>query len=117
MSRIDYFDSEGTLRKLVLDGLEKYGERPDDVEKIVIGSPDEYKRDAVETQEAELADLDAYEGDTGYGGEELPDVYVWTAERVYFKTVYDGAEGVKSVPRSPTLEDPDLSRTSAGEDS
>ena len=110
-------DTSATLREFIRGGLDRYGESPEDVVQIVIGSPDELGRGPVETQFSELSSLDEYEGDTGFGGEELPDFYVWTAERVYFKGVYDGSEYINSVPRSATLENPDLSQTPASDDS
>jgi len=39
--------------------------------------------------------------DPGYGGSEGIPFTVWTAKRVYFPAVYDGAEWVASVARFP----------------
>ena len=39
--------------------------------------------------------------DCGYGTSEGVAFTLWTKKRVYFPTVYDGAEGVDSVPRNP----------------
>lgn len=39
--------------------------------------------------------------DSGYGGSEGEPFTVWTHGRVYFPLVYDGAEWVGSVSRSP----------------
>lgn len=41
------------------------------------------------------------EFDSGYGGSRGPDVLAWTATRVYFPVVYDGAEWIGSAPRNP----------------
>ncbi len=49
------------------------------------------------------ADLDQ-EFDPGYGSAEGCPFTVWTAKFVYFPWVYDGAEGVESVPRHPNGE-------------
>lgn len=37
----------------------------------------------------------------GFGGAEGKPFTLWTANRVYFPVVYDGAEWVGSVPRNP----------------
>ena len=42
--------------------------------------------------------------DDGYGGSEGKHFTLWTANRVYFPVVYDGAEWVGSVPRNPNDE-------------
>jgi len=47
-----------------------------------------------------VADLDA-EFDNGYGGINGCPFTVWTASRVYFPVVYDGAESCGSAPRNP----------------
>ena len=39
--------------------------------------------------------------DAGYGSSHGPQFTAWTADRVYFPVVYDGAEWVGSVPRNP----------------
>lgn len=41
------------------------------------------------------------EFDAGYGGTEGCYFTVWTKNRVYFPSCYDGAEGAFSVPRNP----------------
>jgi hypothetical protein len=41
------------------------------------------------------------EFDAGYGGSEGDPFTVWTAKRVYFPAVYDGAEWVAFVSRHP----------------
>lgn len=48
-------------------------------------------------------DLDR-EFDAGFGTSEGKPFTIWTASRVYFPTEYDGAEGVRSVPRNPNGE-------------
>lgn len=40
----------------------------------------------------------------GFGGAEGKPFTLWTHERVYFPTEYDGAEGVASAPRFPNDE-------------
>lgn len=40
----------------------------------------------------------------GYGGPEGCAFTLWTKKRVYFPVMYDGAEWVSSVPRSPCKE-------------
>jgi hypothetical protein len=42
--------------------------------------------------------------DDGFGHPEGEPFTLWTKKRVYFPVVYDGAERVKSVPRSPCAE-------------
>lgn len=42
------------------------------------------------------------EFDPGYGGADGPPVLAWTASRVYFPVMYDGAEWMGSAPRNPT---------------
>ncbi len=42
--------------------------------------------------------------DCGFGGSEGVPFTVWTEARVYFPSVYDGAEGVASAPRHPCRE-------------
>ena len=44
------------------------------------------------------------EFDDGFGCGEGTPFYAWTAQRVYFAVVYDGAEWVGSVPRNPCSE-------------
>jgi len=41
------------------------------------------------------------EFDDGFGGTEGIEFTVWTTNRVYFPTEYDGSEGVASVARNP----------------
>lgn len=42
--------------------------------------------------------------DTGFGGSEGAPFTAWSASRVFFPVVYDGAEWVASVPRNPCSE-------------
>lgn len=44
------------------------------------------------------------EFDDGYGGSEGVPFTLWTKDRVFFPTTYDGAEWVGSVPRHPCEE-------------
>lgn len=44
------------------------------------------------------------EFDNSYGAEEGPPFLAWTATRVFFPVVYDGAEWVGSAPRYPQPE-------------
>ena len=41
--------------------------------------------------------------DSGYGTSRGARFTLWTARRVYFPAVYDGAEWVASVPRNPSV--------------
>lgn len=43
--------------------------------------------------------------DRGFGGAEGVPFTAWSPTRVYFPTEYDGAEGVRSVPRNPCDEE------------
>lgn len=89
-----------TLQELLYRELEKRGEGKEDLITVVVG--DFVGRGATEGEVVEYEELAEYEGDVGYGGENLPRLHAWTEQRVYFKSVYDGAESVKSVPRNPT---------------
>lgn len=42
-----------------------------------------------------------YKYDTGYGGQDCHDVWVWTPTRVLFVHEYDGATWISSAPRAP----------------
>ena len=42
--------------------------------------------------------------DDGYGSTSGKPVLAWTADRVYFPVVYDGAEWMGSAPRNPVPE-------------
>ena len=42
-----------------------------------------------------------FEFDSGYGGEEGYRLYAWTKTKVIIKSVYDGSEAYKVVPRNP----------------
>lgn len=71
-------------RELIVDAMGVYGEDWADVVASTL-SPTE-----------ELTPFD-----TGFGGSEGVPFTVWTAKRVYFPAVYDGAEWVASVSRNP----------------
>lgn len=45
--------------------------------------------------------------DTGFGGSDCYPVWVWTASRVLFVGVYDGATWIEAVPRNPEPAWPD----------
>jgi hypothetical protein len=49
-----------------------------------------------------------YEYDDGYGGSDCHPVYIWTATRVLFVVEYDGATSMASVPRCPTVCEPEM---------
>jgi hypothetical protein len=42
-----------------------------------------------------------YNYDAGYGGQDCHNVYIWTADRVYFIHEYDGSTHLTYVPRHP----------------
>lgn len=90
-----------TLRELVESELEAQDEAAADIEGIAVGPRSSYNDGPTKLVNG-LADLEQYEGSTGYGGQTLPGVRVWTADRVYFKACYDGSEWVASLPRHPT---------------
>lgn len=92
--------SDRTLRELLEHAMEEHNETVYDIEAIVVGAnswgigPETHEIDSVE-------ELEQWSGNTGYGGENLPGIHVWTADRVYLKATYDGSEWVESVPRHP----------------
>lgn len=86
-----------TLRELLERELEKRNESHSDLVQISV--------DRANTGDLSIDDLDAYEGDVGFGGAALPNLFAWSKEYVYFKHVYDGAESVYSVPRWPDSDD------------
>lgn len=99
-------DPEKTLLDLLERELNRQDESIEDIEAITVGAnrhQDEPETHHVDDPEA----LAEWEGYTGHGLPELPNIHVWTEDRVYAKNVYDGAEGIRSVPRDPSLEDPD----------
>ena len=49
-----------------------------------------------------------YDFDRGYGGPECHAIYVWTKDRVFFVSQYDGSTGIESIPRNPTDELPSM---------
>jgi len=86
-----------TLQQLLAVELEAQGEPSDEIEQIRIAGAGQ-----VETPDGTPVtydELNGYAGDAGFGAEQLPRLYAWTATRVYFKSVYDGKEYVDSVPR------------------
>ena len=94
-------NTETTLSDLLDYRLEKNGDTQEDITSVVISKTDwgedsEYYKVNVET-------LNMFEGDSGYGGEEFPDMIAWTDNYVYYKHVYDGSESVKSKPRNPDV--------------
>lgn len=42
-----------------------------------------------------------FEFNNGFGGEEGYRIFAWTPTKVIIKTVYDGAEAYKVIPRNP----------------
>lgn len=76
-----------TWRKLITARMAENGEQWDDV--VSTSAPDG-------TLEEDF--------DDSFGGCEGHPFTVWTKRRVYFPTVYDGAEDVRSVPRDPNEE-------------
>lgn len=93
-----------TLRELVEGEMKRYSESEEDIEKILIGQ-NSWGRGPDTAFVESLSELEKYEGNTGYGGENLPGVHVWTQNRVYLKATYDGSEWVTSVPRNPSNEE------------
>jgi len=69
---------------------EEAKERLDPMEQFTCSSPEEEM---------------AREFDDGYGSGQGAPFHAWTAQRVYFAVVYDGAEWVGSVPRNPCSEE------------
>ena len=76
--------SDCSWRELIEREMERHGECWDDVEDMTL-SAEEVDR----------------KFDGGYGGSEGVPFTLWTANRVYFPGVYDGAEWCESVPRNP----------------
>ena len=86
--------------------MKRQDETREDIEAIVIG-PGHWDSQKETERIEDFEALAKYEGDTGFGLEQLPGFQMWTRERVYVKEVYDGAEAIRSVPRTPTVnEDP-----------
>lgn len=73
-----------TWRKLIGEALTDQGEDWTVVESSTLSQ--------------EQLDVEFYEG---FGGSEGEPFTMWTAKRVYFPVVYDGAEWVSSVSRNP----------------
>jgi hypothetical protein len=51
----------------------------------------------------EAAPLLNYEYDNGFGGADCHEVFAWTASRVILVHEYDGATGLRWVPRNPAV--------------
>lgn len=87
-----------TWRGMISREMESRGESFLDTEKCVVGQPPHVHReeDVIPTEDW----LDR-EFNCGYGSAEGHAFTLWTKNRVYFPTEYDGAEGVASVPRNP----------------
>jgi len=49
----------------------------------------------------EVIDYFDYNFDSGYGGQECHDFYIWTKSKVLFIWEYDGSTYISSVPRNP----------------
>jgi hypothetical protein len=73
-----------TWKSLIIEAMQEQGETWEDV----VGT----------TLTPEERDKEFY---CGFGGSEGCPFTLWTTKRVYFPVVYDGAEWVASVPRSP----------------
>lgn len=91
--------STTTWRAEIASEMEKHGETWEDAVSSVLGPRWRYSDDTA----PEVLSFDT-EFDCGYGGSEGARFTVWTANRVYFPVVYDGAEWCGSVPRNPSTE-------------
>ena len=96
-----------TLQKLVMRELAEHDEIAADIVQITVG-PARYRDEIEHHVVDDFDELAEYEGDTGFGTQNLPAVYVWTDSRVYFKVHYDGSERVESVPRNPSTDEPPM---------
>lgn len=76
-----------TWRKILENVMRHYGESFEDVIATTL-TPEQL--------------IEAF--DNGYGGIEGCSFTLWTKNRVYFPTEYDGAEWAASVPRNPSEE-------------
>lgn len=86
---------------------------PDEtIEAVVIGEGDsKYIPNEIRKKQRKILDevisweiarpLLDYEFDDGFGGQDCNTVFVWTNKRVIFVSEYDGATGLKYVPRNP----------------
>ena len=86
-----------TWRELLTEAMEYHSESWDDVVKVVFGQVHTHYMDDDKPEEASLD----REFDDGYGTAEGGPFTLWTQDRVYFPTEYDGSESVGSVPRNP----------------
>lgn len=66
-----------------------------------------YPKGEVLTPEAAFSILN-YEYDTGYGGVDCHEVYMWTNTKVIFVVQYDGSTSIHSVPRNPVNTIPEI---------
>ena len=92
-------NTTSTLYALLEYALEENIEYVEDVSTVIIDIEREYQEDNF--VEVTVDTLKHFEGDTGYGGEELPDMIAWTQNHVYYKHIYDGSECIRSKPRHP----------------
>lgn len=102
-----------TLRGLIEQEMEHHGEAEADIEKILVGESGDGGENTAYVDS--LDDLEAFEENidrgknreyTVYWEDRLPNVHMWTAQRVYLKGLYDGSEWVTSLPRHPSDEEP-----------
>ena len=94
---------KNTLQGLVRRSLNSVEETKDDIVAIRISDGVGYNIDR--SREVVFGELDQYRGDTGFGTENLPNIYVWTTDHVHIKEHYDGQEAVRAVPRNPSEQD------------
>lgn len=73
-----------TLKNLIEEAMQEHGENFSDIVSCTLTK-----------EEMEL------EFENDFGGETSTPFTLWTKNRVYFPTDYDGAQGVKSVSRNP----------------
>ena len=89
--------SNTTWRKLITEEMSYHDETWDDVAGQALGVND----CSCDEDSAPSFDTEFYDG---FGGADGCHFTVWTAKRVYFPVVYDGAESVGSAPRNPCSE-------------
>lgn len=94
-----------SLRELVEREMEAQEENQDDIQQIVIGPAWSYGSEGDDLEVVSIDDLEDYTGNTGYGSQSFPAIYVWTDNRLYLKRHYDGSESIVSVPRDPTTDE------------
>ena len=54
----------------------------------------------------DVIDYFNYDFDSGYGGQDCHDFYIWTKSEVLFIWDYDGSTHISSVPRNPPSSSP-----------